>query len=940
MKCGVLAIFLLLSLMLQAAHAQDEPITNIAAAPCKEIYDLLEDRRGFMWIGDNLGVRRYDGVSFTSFSTSSQSSISMSGLCEDSRGRIWCQNFSGQIFYIEHEKMHLLEAYDYKIERAYPHIALCGDELVATSLKGLFICDTKTLQCHSLLLDVGATSLCVIGNKTILFCNSKFYVYQKGKALVQLPVNEGKFGHLDLRSIVLCTASDGKHCFASTDRRTQLYVLSLHNNQLEIEDIKPFNSFINTVSVKNNEVWVHTKTGSYSLMDTAVVARYNLSCILKDRSGNRWYSSLEKGLLVNYARENRLVVKSAASMNGDFIRCIEKGETYFVAGSQQGKIYIADSTQKIVQTYDLGAGVGAVEKIQLMGSGNFYVECSVGLYLVQPLIHTIRCVNKVLVARDLAIVDSTLYAGTPRGLLHPDLRTLTEEAYNLGTTVLDRLQRCRAVRYDSLSKSLFIAYADGLFRLQNNQLYPVLYQNKPLYVSSLEYYKGKMCVGTFNGNFIVIQNNNLTEYKPDNGSEQTPILRMKLCGDHVWLLKTSGVSAFDLKDEVFHYNRELAHLSGGDIYDLEETKGSIYFCTSTALYQIQLQDNTPLQQPALYSLYTIINNRDTVFSDHTKFSPNASSLSFYLAAPWLHNNSDVRIRYALLNTNKKSDTVPAWNYLAPNSRVVQFNSLKPGSYSLRIEAGVNGDFAYATSHIDYQFSIWKRWYNHGWFYLLLSAAALLLLLLFYKYRIRQLTKIEKLRRQISSDLHDEIGSTISSINIYSQLIKNGNNPFDYIDIIQENTVQVINNLDDVVWNINPKNDTLAQLVNRMKLFALPYLEDNGIEVSFDADIEKDTKALSPEVRTDCYLVFKEAITNMVKHADCSACQIQLYQKKKNLKLQVKDNGKGFNVDEAALHRNGLTTMRVRTKQLRGTLAINSSPGQGTEIVLTCRLSLL
>src|SRR4051812_44119984 len=129
------------------AFAQAPTVNEVITTPSKEIYDLLQDKRGFIWIADELGVRRYDGATFTSYSHPQQSSLSMTDLAEDKQGRIWCHNFNGQIFYIENEQIHLLSGYDIALEKYYPRIAICGDELLATSSRGLFICNTKNLRC-------------------------------------------------------------------------------------------------------------------------------------------------------------------------------------------------------------------------------------------------------------------------------------------------------------------------------------------------------------------------------------------------------------------------------------------------------------------------------------------------------------------------------------------------------------------------------------------------------------------------------------------------------------------------------------------------------------------------------------------------------------------------------------------------------------------------
>src|SRR5689334_7079111 len=113
-----------LLVVLYHACAQNITIDETITSPSKEIYDLLQDSKGFIWIADELGVRRYDGVSFTSYSHQLQSSLSMTDLVEDKEGRIWCHNFNGQIFYIEQEQMHLLTAYDGTKEKYFPRIAI------------------------------------------------------------------------------------------------------------------------------------------------------------------------------------------------------------------------------------------------------------------------------------------------------------------------------------------------------------------------------------------------------------------------------------------------------------------------------------------------------------------------------------------------------------------------------------------------------------------------------------------------------------------------------------------------------------------------------------------------------------------------------------------------------------------------------------------------
>lgn len=151
-------------------------------------------------------------------------------------------------------------------------------------------------------------------------------------------------------------------------------------------------------------------------------------------------------------------------------------------------------------------------------------------------------------------------------------------------------------------------------------------------------------------------------------------------------------------------------------------------------------------------------------------------------------------------------------------------------------------------------------------------------MIFIKYRIMQILKVEKLRRKISSDLHDDIGATLSSINIYSELAKNEKDNIDYIKTIQEHAQNTISNLDDLVWSINPNNDNLKVLIDRMRSFALPLLRDSKVKSEFITNMQDEETSISLEKRRSIYFAFKEMVANVLKHANSTFCSIEVQQK--------------------------------------------------------------
>src|SRR5476649_191333 len=151
--------------------------------PTKEIYDLHVDKHGFLWIASDFGIARYDGINCVHFSYPGQISLGCTNLLEDNYGRIWYNNFNGQIFYIDHETVTLVESYNYKNEGNFPRMALFHDQLLATSDKGLFVLDTKTLTGKYIGNNIYTTSLAVLKNQVLVHGAQSWYSYKEKTGL-------------------------------------------------------------------------------------------------------------------------------------------------------------------------------------------------------------------------------------------------------------------------------------------------------------------------------------------------------------------------------------------------------------------------------------------------------------------------------------------------------------------------------------------------------------------------------------------------------------------------------------------------------------------------------------------------------------------------------------------------------------------------------------
>jgi signal transduction histidine kinase len=212
----------------------------------------------------------------------------------------------------------------------------------------------------------------------------------------------------------------------------------------------------------------------------------------------------------------------------------------------------------------------------------------------------------------------------------------------------------------------------------------------------------------------------------------------------------------------------------------------------------------------------------------------------------------------------------------------------------------------------------------------------------HRLRLTRVLAVEKIRARVSRDLHDDMGSTLSTINILSSMAKAkmGSDPkktAEYIGKIGDNSQRMMEAMDDIVWAIKPDNDTMQRLIARMREFATNVLEAKDILIEFSADDSLNDLKPDMEYRRDLFLLFKEAVNNAAKYAQGTKVAITIGTEFHKLKLVVADNGKGFDTKQADTG-NGLGNMQRRAAALRGNLQIISEPGKGTSITLTSPLT--
>lgn len=204
----------------------------------------------------------------------------------------------------------------------------------------------------------------------------------------------------------------------------------------------------------------------------------------------------------------------------------------------------------------------------------------------------------------------------------------------------------------------------------------------------------------------------------------------------------------------------------------------------------------------------------------------------------------------------------------------------------------------------------------------------------YNYFVtRQKLKLQTLRNKIASDLHDDVGSTLSSIAIFSEIAQEqSKDVMPLLQTIGESSRKMLEAMTDIVWTINPENDQFENIILRMRSYAYELLGAKDIGFDFTADEDLTNIKLPMNVRKNLFLIFKEATNNIIKYSGADKALFSLKSDRKSLSMMIRDNGIGFDLNKPT-DGNGLKNMQRRAKEVGGKLLIESLPGHGTTIEL-------
>ena len=328
----------------------------------------------------------------------------------------------------------------------------------------------------------------------------------------------------------------------------------------------------------------------------------------------------------------------------------------------------------------------------------------------------------------------------------------------------------------------------------------------------------------------------------------------------------------------------------------------------------------------------LIGGKESELKPETELAYNENNLIFYFAMPSGFRESGTRYQTQLVGMEEKPTD---WT----NEPRREIGYLPSGEFIFKVWGkDASGNIS---APLEIPFSVspawWQTWFAFILYLLAAAGVAGLIVYTVYRNRLQRMFELEQVRTRIASDLHDDIGASLSQISILSELLaqkngENGNEETRSLNIIAETSRELTGSMSDVVWAINPKRDNLRDLIQRMRRFASDILSAKDIDFTFSVPKENLEMKLDVDIRQQIYLVFKESVNNAVKHSECTNVEIEFKLKDKNFFLRVSDDGKGFEIGEES-DGNGLNSMRSRAANAGGKLEILSEKEKATTVIL-------
>ncbi len=541
--------------------------------------------------------------------------------------------------------------------------------------------------------------------------------------------------------------------------------------------------------------------------------------------------------------------------------------------------------------------------------------------------------------------EGVIWVGTDNGLLsyHPAENRLTRhrgDAFDIGNTVVRSMMKDRDgnLLWVATDNGLYCIHRKkGLLRRLHTGSAPALTTNDIFFVSQDD--AGRLWLGTNGGGIHIVAGNLDTVQhlnKARNGLAHDIVYGMLRDGKgRYWISTFHGLSCY-----IPERNRFANFFNSDGLNDDEFNQsslcrgrdGKMYFGSVngiTAFYPDSMTVDNVTAPRLFISPLSHWNNESREFTAMYQLRGAGEKIVFYSPSSSL-----------MLNIGLTDYTDPKGNaisyrvrglfdeWILMESPILRLNGIPYGKYTVEIR-GMNASGTPAANRLHFGLQVKKPFYNTWWFYALLLLLGGTLLYLFFFIRYRNLKQMQQLRIQIASDLHDEVGGLLTRITLFSDNIRSGRNSGREKELKLEKIAELSRDatatMSDILWAIDARNDFAGNLTDRMREYAGEMLFPLDVEIVFQASGMQGKEKVSSRVRQQLYLVFKEAVNNVARHARAGFVEITWQYDHEQFMLRIRNDGAVCDPGSPATGQ-GLKNMAMRAAAIGARMEHSCSGG--------------
>ncbi len=959
--------------------------TTSDGLPDNNVRSLMFDSNGFLWIGTEEGLVRFDGEEFLRFPMDPQFTTYnvINEILEDESGQLWIATQDGGIIRfnpITKEVFHPTLPGIGQVEQKYTYtLALIpnGGIMVGTD-KGIYYShDRKEFFLYDDRLKAACYRMITVDNHIVTAearHGSRIFNHQLEPVKQQITDSNNTFLNTIYRdrrgNYWIGSWNSGLYLKSSQSSINQSFDYSGQGlngaAEFEVYRITELNENVLWVANRGGQLWefnqLINKAAPLKINNQATTKLYGskINCMLTDKYGRVWvgtnnglhfYDKTSAQFETHYLHDNATVTS------------FEKINSSIYIGSLGGLYQFDEGEVKFLKRDINVYSMLAKNDQQLYLGTNHALQCmdihqlSMHYPLSSPKGGTYLDVNQISASRFTFIKHyrNWLFANIyGYGLLSIDNQNRTW-SLNMPTSNNGSDNLLNGAFVDSKNRMWLFGSMVGLIKAD-----PWSLPQQPVYSSQYTwwcemYSKGLQSmhitamVELKDGNmYVSTSGGGLYRFNPDSERSmferiETPFQTIRnMVSDlhgNIWMIASGALLNYNPVLKQWHVFDERNGIPkeglNGSLF--VDNQGEVFAGGQGFFIHFHpslLEKNNELPHTTITHLRVMDQQRDEwIGKNEFRLPFNHNLLSIKFSSLCFGHTGSIKYSYRLLGIDDQ------WHDNG-KSNVVTISGMLPGKYTFEVKAITQDNLhevnpARLTFYIDYPF--YAKW----WF--ILSAALVLGSIVYFQLRTRKAHrhKLEMIRNRIARDLHDDIGSALGSISFFSEAAKRTMNHSDskqtihVLDKIGTTSREMIENMHDIVWAVNPNNDDFEHIALRMRNYASELAASNNILLKWDESDNLSSQKLSMSERKNLFLIFKESLYNSVKYASCTAIQVVLRRTSQGrLQLIISDDGVGFDPHAPNNKGNGLRNMRSRAAEIHAGFDLVSKPNKGTTITVT------